>query len=371
MKILILCHEYFPVGGGAGKAAYYISLNLKKLGHKVIVMTSDYHNHPFKEIDGVDYYKIKGFRKNANENKIILTFTWFIAYGFFKSTKIIKNKRPDAIISFFSIPAGFLAYILYSFFKIPYIVSLRGSDVPYHTSSKLIKFLRPIIVKIWKNSLKVVVLSKGLLNTAFKTFPFENRFKIIYNGIDIPENNLIIENSHRKKIQIITVSRLHKNKGLDLLLECINIIRKNNDFSLSIVGDGPEMKNLVHQCKELLLEDIVKFHGYKPYDDVVLLLKESDFFVLPSRAEAFGQVFTEALSCGIPVIGTNTGGIPEIINENVGILVEVDSETELISAIEIMIKNSRKYNKEKLINYAKTFSWENVAEEYFKILSEQ
>jgi len=367
MKILIITHEFYPIGGGAGKAAYMLSKEMLTMGHKLSVLTCNYEGYSFIKEDKINFYTVKGYRKNQFENNIIKTFLSFIIFGYFKLKNIIKSDKPDIILTFFTIPAGLLGLLAKYTLNVPYVVSSRGSDVPYHTSSLLYPQIKPIIRLIWKKSEKVIVLSKGLEKTALRTYSDNNLFKVIYNGIEIPIMNLEKKEKGGNVIRLISVARLHPNKGLDVLLKALHLLIQNYNIQLTIIGDGPDKKALEQLINKLRINDKVVLTGYLPYEKVQASLLDSNIFILPSRAEAFGQVFTEALSCGLPVIGTNTGGIPEIITEEVGKVVPVDDVNALTIAISSVIDNLDKYDPNSLRNYAKNFSWENTAREYIEV----
>jgi glycosyltransferase involved in cell wall biosynthesis len=177
----------------------------------------------------------------------------------------------------------------------------------------------------------------------------------VHNGIDIQNfQKNIIHFSSQHKIQlrdklfnadlkdfiILSVAALHERKGLKYLIEGFTKVLEHNPKSkLIIVGEGPERKKLEKLIKSLNLDNDVLLIGEQK--NIAKILKSSDLFVLPSIKEAFGLVLVEAMAVGLPVIGTNTGGIPEIIENNkCGRIVEPENSNELAKTIIELMDNA-------------------------------
>lgn len=243
---------------------------------------------------------------------------------------------------------------------------------------------------IKKRSLKkvncVVTVSKNNQKILQKLYPeFKNKFVVIPNGIDTTwwhSQSLRITDLDRKKTKeelflahensliITSIAELHERKGLKYLIEAIpEIITKFQNIKLAIVGEGPQRNELEKLIKELKIENHVILTGRQK--EIPKLLKCSDIFVLPSRREAFGLVILEAMISGLPIIASNTGGIPEIITANkTGILVEPESSQELSKALIKLIENDKKRQEfslagQKLVH--EKFEAKKMAEEYAKI----
>jgi phosphatidylinositol alpha-1,6-mannosyltransferase len=147
--------------------------------------------------------------------------------------------------------------------------------------------------------------------------------------------------------QLITVSRIVRNKGIDSVLHAIKILRnKGVRCRYVIAGDGTERPELEKLCRELGLSECVRFTGYVQEEEKLQLLRSADVYVMPSRVnpkeqhEGFGIAFLEAAACGIPSVGSNAGGIPDaVIDGKTGILVDPDAPEQVASALLFLLQN--------------------------------
>ncbi|MBW4620969.1 MAG: glycosyltransferase [Cyanosarcina radialis HA8281-LM2] len=149
--------------------------------------------------------------------------------------------------------------------------------------------------------------------------------------------------SQPELFQAITVGRLHPCKGHDVLIGSIKLLADSNrQVMLTIVGAGPEEQNLKSLVRELELTDRVRFAGSVSEEEIMALMNRSDVFVLASHAEPLGVVYMEAMASGVATIGTNAGGVPEIITDGQdGLLVPPENEVALKQAIELLMDDSQ------------------------------
>ena len=138
---------------------------------------------------------------------------------------------------------------------------------------------------------------------------------------------------------VIFVGNLIKRKNVNVLLEAKKL--SNVDYELVVVGGGPLFKELNKMVKNDNIEGVT-FTG--PRNDVENLIPSADLLVLPSFSESFGLVLIEALACEVPVIGSNVGGIKEIITENVGLLINPNDAKSVSTAIDKLLTDKQLYN---------------------------
>ncbi|HHX00573.1 MAG TPA: glycosyltransferase [Acholeplasmataceae bacterium] len=202
-----------------------------------------------------------------------------------------------------------------------------------------------------------------------------NKYKVIYNGIDLkPFINAkkvgSIPKAKDEKI-IVCVARLEHRKRQKFLIDAFNLVKHKVNAMLVLVGDGPLYNELKNYIKELDLESRVLLLGSR--NDVPSILKEADLFILPSMEEGFGNVIIEAMAAKVCVIASKVGGIPEIIthNEN-GLLFDVDNINLLSKLIIDVITNDNLRNKiaEKALETVNKFSKENMVNEHEKTYQE-
>ena len=189
MKILILNSEYPPVGGGAGNATANIARLLAKMGSEVVVLTSRHGTLPPEELcEGVRILRGPTLRRHADRSTALEQVS-FIVGAFLRSFNLMRQFKPDVILAFLGLPSGAIAWLLKVSSGIPYVVSLRGGDVPgfrpydfwlYH------KIAVPWLHLIWHGSSAVVANSRGLYDLA-KAFEFGDWDSIIPNGVDFAD----------------------------------------------------------------------------------------------------------------------------------------------------------------------------------------
>ncbi len=376
MNILLVNYEFPPLGGGAGRGTYNLARELATAGHSVDVLTS--RANGLLELDTVDgfcIHRVNSFRKGIHDSGFRGAFT-FLLFAVPVFLRLGRSRNYDIIHYFFSLPTGLLHFLPGKHREVPYIVSLRGSDVPnYDAFNESLQFVHkimlPVTRSIWRQSAQVVALSNALATTAAEVDSGVD-IKVVPNGI---ESDLFVRNPHLKtehrksqptdRVQLICVTRLIERKGVQVLLHAMQEL--DDSVFLTIVGEGNYKVELQLLAGRLKVDSKVRFHGYCPREDLVQLYNISDIFVLPSMAESFGMVFVEAMSCGLPVVGARVGGVPDIIKAENGILVKPDSVAELAAAISTLVKEPELREQLGLANRERAvqhYSWRGVCERY-------
>ena len=372
MKILLCNYEFPPVGGGAGVATYNLAKELAALQHDVFVLTSKSKQQE-EFYQNITIERVPSWRKGIHDcgYRGALTYV-FGAYP--KLLSLLRRNQFDVIHYFFSIPTGLLSVMPGAHQKIPYIVSLRGSDVPgYDLSNPKLEFIhqlcKPITRHIWKRAHRVVAVTNSLNLTAHQTAPFQS-IDVIPNGIDADIfNTPYLPKKQGRSFRLICVSRLIKRKGIEHILQAIHELG-DEDLRLLIVGSGNYEQHLKKRCSELGLNKTVSFYGYCNQKNLSLLFSDSDVFILTPRSEAFGNVFAEAMVSGLPIIGSKLGGILDLISEKNGILVEPENIGQLKQAIITMKESSNlrrimgEANRNKILTQ---YNWKRIAKKYVEV----
>jgi teichuronic acid biosynthesis glycosyltransferase TuaC len=171
--------------------------------------------------------------------------------------------------------------------------------------------------------------------------------------------------------QVLYVGWLNYNKGIDVLLQAMALLRRRDVRVRLLLVGGAAYRNTRLQEEELRrlasslgLDGSVTFLGGRPQDEVARLMAESALLVLPSRAESFGAVLVEALACGTPVVATRCGGPEDIVRDGLGLLVPTDDPLALADGIEEMLRRRTTYAPDDLRREALSrFSWDRVVDE--------
>ena len=300
-----------------------------------------------------------------------------------KAEEIIdrENIEFDLIHAHFTYPHGYAAVKLGKKYNIPVVIIAHGYDVydlPFRDKEweKKIKWTlnqTNHVITVSQSNKKILVEKLGVSENKLYVIPNGFNSKSFYPIIDKTNVKQKLNLPLDKKI-VLNVANLHPVKGQRYLIEAVKeIVKHREDVLYIIIGDGMLRKDLKAQIKKLGLENYVKLAGPKPHDEIPLWMNTADLFVLPSLSEGNPTVMFEALGAGLPFVGTRVGGVPEIINsEDYGLLCESANPKDL--AEKILIGLDKEWDREKILEYAKQFTWENIAKEimeiYNKLLSE-
>ena len=373
MNILMLNYEYPPLGGGASNATYYLLKEFSQIDDNITInlITSSATNEFEEEKlnDKIHIYKLPVGKKGLHywTQKEIISYSRQ-AYRYSKNLK--KQTKYDLIHAFFGIPCGAIAYPFRK--EIPYIVSLRGSDVPGFNERFSFQyiFLKPIIRRVWRNAAAVIANSQGLKELALKT-DRNVKTDIIYNGVNV-EDFSPRDNRENGEIVLLTVARLIKRKGIDDLIRAVPaIVKAHKNIKLRIIGEGNMENELKALAQKLEVAKYIEFLGYVPHDEIATYYSSSDIFVLPSKNEGMSNTVLEAMASGLPIITTDTGGTRELMDDN-GIIIPSEEPDAIANAVLRVIKDPkiRENMGARSREIAESMSWKNVAEEYHKIYGE-
>lgn len=250
---------------------------------------------------------------------------------------IFNTNKYDFINSHWTI-TSFAAVITKRFHKKKIITSLHGSDIFLATK---LPFIKNITKFILDNSDKIFCVSQAIKDQILLLGYKKNNIKVLPNGIDLKQ---FTKTTPSKKNQLLFVGSLTKNKSVDTLINSFQLIHNEfSDFTLQIIGNGPEENNLKRMCGELNLENKIYFLGSLNKDQVIDFMKSSYLLILPSIKEGFGVVILEAMAVGLPCIASRTGGILDIVNESRGCLFDVGDSHQLYSCIKDLIVDKSKY----------------------------
>jgi len=361
-KILILNYEFPPLGGGAGNATYYLLKEFSKdpeININLITSSVDeFRVEKFSENITIHFLDIgKKGNLHYQSNLNLLVYAW---KAYWYSKKLIKKEKFNLCHAFFGIPCGYVAMKL----GLPYMVSLRGSDVPFYNKrfyylDKLI--FKKLSIKIWRKAKKVIANSKKLKELALSS-ALKQQIEVIANGIDVNEFKPLSYKKIEFPIKLISTGRLIERKGYKYLIEAISNMK---EVELALVGNGNIRSELENLSKEK--NSNVIFLGSRGHNEIVNLLQKADIFILPSLNEGMSNSILEAMACGLPIITTDTGGSEELIKGN-GCIIPKASSSELKKVIWGYINDVNSIHTQSLISreLALDMSWKNVAELYKK-----
>lgn len=368
LHVLILNYEYPPLGGGAANALYYLLREFSSLSDvKVDLVTSspDGKFELARLSDNVSIHKMAIKKKNRHywtQREIIDYSVKASRYA----RRLMDATHYDLCHAFFAIPCGVTAYRFRR--RLPYIVSLRGSDVPgFNDRLNWMNIgLKPVFKKVLGSASAVQANSEGLKNLAYMTSP-DTQIDIIYNGVDCAQfKPAPASDSTPEPARLISVCRLIGRKGVDDLIRALPAVKAGiGSVKLTIAGQGNLKESLMALAASEGVAQDISWLGVVDHDKLPDLYRQSDLFVLPSHFEGMSNALLEAMASGLPVVVTATGGVDELIDGN-GLVVKAGNSAALGQAIIDILGNPDRCREFGLRSreIANNFSWENVAKQY-------
>jgi len=370
MKIGIVL---YPTFGGSGIVATELGKELAKKDHEIHFIT---YTEPVR---------LGELRKNIYYHEVttsdypLFKYTPYEQVLTSKLVDVVKFENLDLLHVHYAIPHASAAYMAQQILidqniRIPFITTLHGTDITLVGKDPSFE---PVINFSINKSNMVTAVSESLKNETNELFEIKNKIKVIPNFICIEEYKLDNNDFYKKRFApnnekiICHISNFRKVKRIEDVLLSFEIISKEVDVKLILVGDGPERSALEKISRESKFKNNIYFLGSLKSTKEVLNI--SDLFFLPSSTESFGLSALEAMACSVPVIATKTGGIPEVvIHGESGYLSEVGDVKEMSKkAIEILSdENKLSLFKENALKQALKFDVKEILPRYERLYEE-
>ncbi|MBK5286776.1 MAG: N-acetyl-alpha-D-glucosaminyl L-malate synthase BshA, partial [Bacteroidia bacterium] len=309
MRIGIVC---YPTYGGSGVVATELGKALALRGHVIHFIT---YSQPVR---------LEIFSENISYHEVpvpdypLFQFPPYEIALTSKMVDIARFEKLDLIHVHYAIPHASAAYLAKKILaaeniSLPIITTLHGTDITLVGKDKSYE---PVVTFAINQSDGVTSVSESLKKDTYKFFKITKDIEVIPNFIDLerfskqPKEHFRRAIAHDDEKLVIHTSNFRKVKRVGDVLKVFDKIRKKIPSKLLLVGDGPERANIEQLCRDLDICDDVRFLGKQ--DAIEELLSVCDLFVLPSETESFGLAALEAMACQVPVISTDTGGLPEV-----------------------------------------------------------
>lgn len=335
MRIGIVC---YPTYGGSGVVATELGLEMAKEGHTVHFIS---YSQPVR----LDLYA-----ENVHYHEVVVTEYPLFDYAPYeliltsKLVSVVKNENLDILHVHYAIPHASAAYMAKQILasegiNIPIVCTLHGTDITLVGKDASFE---PVITFAINNSDAVTAVSESLRQDTIKFFDVKSEIKVIPNFInlnnysDLKPNGLRARYASKGERLIMHVSNFRKVKRVEDVIKVFSKIDDAMPAQLLLIGDGPERYKIETMCRELGKCDQIHFAGKSKTIERFLI--NADLFILPSETESFGLAALEAMAAGVPVISSNTGGLPEVNEHGVsGFLSNVgDIDSMAKGAIEIL-----------------------------------
>ena len=366
LRILTLCYEWPPVGGGGGRAGKDIAEGLAKRGHLVRVQTIRFGESPrFTREQEVEIYRTRGFRRRADRCSPAEMAGYIVTSGL-PILRHLREFRPDVIHAHFAVPTGVLAFPSSLIGRCPYVLTAHLGDVPGtipEQTDHLFNWIQPFVRPIWRNAAAVVGVNQFVARLAQSTYG--RKVEVIPNGIWLGDRQALFEPSADQP-RFIFVGRLNSQKNLRFLPPIFALI-KNLPWSLTIVGDGDERAILENNFHQAGLGDKVTFRGWLDRTQVEAALLNSDIFLMPSTVEGLSVAALEALKFGLIILGSDIPGLRDCVElGKTGYLLPLTQPDQWIKTLKALIldRNQRLVMRHTAWHYAAKFDIESVAKQY-------
>lgn len=386
-KSVMVIPSWYPPEGGEFFRLYSQSILREGLpvfvlaNHTKSIKTSGFlyflKNHAFRKsvADGLieyhwNYVKIPGFEELNIRRWANHTLKAFEAY-------CKHHEKPALIHTHSAVWAGYAAYLIYQKYNIPYIVTEHRSRFVSmnQEADKLIKpFHYNYIKQALKNAEKVITVSASMHDKLISITPsVKDHLSTIPNMVDTGIFKPSGYECHDDTFQFFCLGALEHVKGIDLLLKAFALFKEEikKPVKLIIGGDGKDKEKLQKLTSELNLKEHTEWTGSLTQDEVVDQMQRSQAFILTSRFEAFGVVFIEAMACGLPVIATDSGGPPEIIDNKTGLIAENENIEDIKNQMVALFEEYGNYDRQYIRNLAvEKYSKNTIAKQYKELINQ-
>jgi glycosyltransferase involved in cell wall biosynthesis len=390
--------------GGQGVYLYYLSRELKRLGHEVDVIVGPPYPYiaegiaehrvenlnfyefgfpkqdPFKVFTPLNLYELAGSRLGM--------FTEMFSFSIRAYNKLrwlLRNRRFDIIHDNQTLAYGIL---LMKAFDIPIVATVhhplpidRKTDIA-HLASAWERFGRimfyPFVMQhlVTKRMDRVITVSQSAAEETRNTFKVpESKIRVVYNGIDIDVFRSLDGERRERGRLVIVANTVDRKKGVIYLLRALQLLREEIDVKLTIVDRGPPDNDYTPALVGRLgLDGSVDFTGKVSLEELVRYYATAEVAVVPSLYEGFGLPAAEAMACGLPVVATTAGALPEVVEDGrSGILVPPRDHYALAGAIRRLLKDEPlrwAMGEEGRSRVEKNFSWEEAARKTLEVYRE-
>lgn len=326
MKILLICHEYPPIGGGSATVASGLARALAG-EHEVTVLTTGYRGLPAEERQGtVTVRRARTLRRavyGASPPELIA----FTLAALWLGIRLCRGQHFDGCVAIQGIPAAWVAWPLGWLFRLPYLVALVGADVPGFLPERfdrLHRIVGPLTRRTWRRAAAVAANSESLRALAERTArPLGVAVDTVLYGVDTELHRPPDTGRDAWPVRVLFVGRLSTQKGPGYLVDAVARAhaRLRGRARVVVVGDGEEREALEARVRAEQLDDVISFRGWLSREDLARCYREASVFVLPSLDEGRSQAVLEAMACGLAVVATTIDGNAGLVEPGVNGLV--------------------------------------------------
>ena len=371
MRILVLVHEFPPVGGGGGRVAEDICSKLARRGYEVRVLTTHIKGLPYEEEkNGFQVIRFQSLRRQLYRASF-LSMAVYVLAGLWAGLRLISSFKPDVIHGHFAVPAGALAWMLSRLTGIPYVLTVHLGDIPGGVPEKTdvwFRWIYPFTPRIWKDAKEIVAVSEFTRQLALKTY--REKIRVIPNGADLSAL-MPSQISLNDPPRIVFAGRFMEQKNPLQFVQTLHEL-KELKWQAMMIGDGPLMRDVKCAIEDHGLQDRFHLTGWLDPEDVLNWFEKSDVLFMPSRSEGLPVVGVQALAKGLAIVASRVGGFVDLVdNERNGYLIQQDESANFSTSLSGLLSDSNRLLSFRNASLAKarSFGLEQIVKEYEHIFA--
>jgi glycosyltransferase involved in cell wall biosynthesis len=372
-RVLVLCYEWPPVGGGGGRAARDVAEMLARRGHQVRIQTVRLFGMAKRTVHpNLELYRTWGFRRRPDRCSPA-EMAGYLVTSFLPVIRHLREFRPDLIHAHFAVPTGPIALAASVLGRVPYVITTHLGDVPGaipEQTDRLFRWLNPAIRPVWKHAAAVTTVSKFVADLAEKAYG--RRPDLIPNGVDLRDRPALPgPAASPSKPRLLFVGRLNPQKNLPFLFRVLAELRAL-PWTLDVVGDGDDGPVLKRFAEARQLQSRIRFHGWLQRADVDAMLAGSDALAFPSTVEGLPLALLEGLKFGLAIVASDLPPLRDLVeNGRNGFLLEPNTLERWTTPLGKLLADPAGLlaMRRESWKMASRFDLEHIAGEYEKVYS--
>jgi glycosyltransferase involved in cell wall biosynthesis len=369
MRILVLCYEYPPIGGGGGRVAKTVAEELARRGHDVRVQTAALGFRSRQEqTNGVAIYRAASARRVPDTCRVH-EMGLYCATSLLPALSHVREWKPDVIHAHFAMPTGLLAWTVHRLTGVPYVLTAHLGDVPGgvpEQTDRLFRIIGPFANSVWKRAAAATAVSSFVQRLAEQAY--QRKVERVINGIDMASS--VTPTPPSETPRLVFVGRFNPQKCPDFLIDVLANLRDSR-WHATLIGDGPVMPLVRSRIDYHQLDDRITLTGWRDAVEVERTLRESDVFVMPSTSEGLPVAAIEALKQGLAIVASDIPGVLDVVSNGVnGLLLPVQDRDAWSKALQALLHDPAQIASFKQASSQKAYDFDlrHVVDQYEAVL---
>ncbi len=370
VKILVVNYEYPPVGGGGGRVAAQVAVELARRGHEVRVQTSRTGDLPSRQmVSGVDIRRVFSFRRKPDTCSVP-EMAGYVVSNAWPVWQAARSWRPDVMHVHFAVPTGPVAWLAHRCTGIPYVLTAHLGDVPGgapEQTDHLFRVVKPFTRMIWRDAAAVTAVSTHVASLAQAAYGLKPR--VILNGIAARASSPP-EPAADGTLRLLFVGRMSVQKNPVFLAAVLGALR-NRPWRAVFLGDGPLRGALQDELARAGVADRCECRGWAGEDQVRAALDCSDVLLMPSLSEGLPVAAIEAAARGLALCGSTIPGLADVLEDGVnGWSCAVGDQAAWVRALEQAMddRDGLRRRQENSLRLAAKFDLRKIVDAYEETL---